>query len=240
MSDAFGGGSGGGTNGVGQMLPPHNNSEFNRAAFQTQMIRARTRTMIPVRVVKVYKQDGKTVAKRGEVAGAGFIDAQPVVSQIDGANHRMDHTTVFHVPYTRIYGGDGSIINDPVKGDIGYIHCSDRDISVFKDQIRQGSTQLVLPASQRRHDMADSLYVGGVLNNPPKQYITFTDDGMTIADKNGNTITLSSSGIAISAGNNKVTIKGKEVILDGIVRLGDANASNPVALEGDATKVFGK
>ena len=194
--------------GFGYMVPPDNGSEFNRVIFQTKMMTARMRTMVPVRVIKVYKQDGKTVASRGEVAGAGYIDAQPVVSQVDGKNQKKDHVTVYHIPYTRNYGGDAAIIMDPVKGDIGYIKIADRDISAFKDQIRQGSTENVLPGSRRRHDMSDSLYVGGVLNNTPKQYITFTDNGITIVDKNNNKIVLDSSGVTITPANSTVKING--------------------------------
>ncbi len=201
-------GTGEGTDGTGQMVPPNNNSEFNRTAFHQQMTQARIRTTMPVRIVKVYKQDGKTAATRGEVAGAGFVDVQPVVSQTDGAGQRMDHATVYHVPYTRAYGGDFAIISDPVAGDIGYIHVSDRDTSVFKDQIRQGDTKLVLPASQRRHDMADSHYVGGVLNKTPKQYVTVSDSGITIVDKNGNTITMDANGMTLTPAKNTVKIVG--------------------------------
>lgn len=197
-----------GTDGTGQMLPPHNNSEFNRTSFQTRMMQSRVRTTIPVRVVKVYKQDGKTKAVRGEVAGAGFIDVQPVISQMDGAGQRVDHTTVYHVPFARIYGGDFALIADPVVGDIGHIHVADRDTSTFEDTIRQGDTRLVLPSSQRRHDMADSHYVGGVLNNPPKQYITVSDSGITIADKNGNKIVMDANGVTITPAKSTIKIVG--------------------------------
>jgi hypothetical protein len=200
--------NGEGTDGTGQMLPPHNNSEFNRNAFQQHQLKAKTRTTIPVRVVKVYKQDGKTAAVRGEAAGAGFIDVQPVISQVDGAGQRMDHTTVYHIPFARIYGGDFALIADPVVGDIGHIHVADRDTSSFEDTIRQGSMDLVLPSSQRRHDMADSHYVGGVLNNAPKQYITASDNGITIVDKNGNKIVMDNSGITLTPANNTVKIVG--------------------------------
>lgn len=201
--------SGTGSLGAGQMMPPDGGMEFNRAAFQSKRLFTRIRTMIPVRVVKVYKQDGKTTATRGEVAGAGYIDAQPCVSMVDGKSQKMDHVTIYHIPYTRIYGGDASIINDPVVNDIGYIHVSDRDISAFKDQIKQGSTQLVLPGSQRRHDLSDTLYVGGVLNNTPKQWITFTDTGIVIHDVNKNEIILDNSGsITLKPANNTVVIKG--------------------------------
>ncbi len=191
------------------MDPSDTSSELNSTAFQTEQMSRRLRTLVPVRVVKVYKQDGKTAATRGEVAGAGYVDVQPMVSQVDGAGQRMDHATVYHVPYTRTYGGDFAVICDPVKDDVGWMSCADRDASVFVDKVRQGTTQPVLPGSRRTHDMSDGMYVGGVLNNAPKQYVTVTDKGITIVDVNSNTITLNNTGITIKAKS------GAMVVLDG-------------------------
>jgi len=209
--------SNGTTSGTGYMLPPDTNSDYNRVLFQAKRMVAKMRTMLPVRVVKVYAQDGKTTAKRGDVAGAGFVDVQPVVSQIDGGNVKQDHVTIYHIPYTRVYGGDFAIICDPVVNDIGYIHCADRDISTFKDQVKQGSTQTVTPGSQRRNSMSDSLYIGGVLNNAPKQYITATDKGITIVDKNNNKIELTSSGITITPANNTVKVSGNLQVTGSVI-----------------------
>ena len=58
------------------MVPQDGGSEFARVAFQSKRLMAQIRTMLPVRVVKVYKQDGTSQATRGEVAGASAaIDA---------------------------------------------------------------------------------------------------------------------------------------------------------------------
>lgn len=192
------------SNAFGYMRPGHASSEFERTMFRAQRLIAKIRTMMPVRIVKVYKQDGKTVATRGEVAGAGFVDVQPIISQVDGRGQKTDHGTIYHIPYTRSYGGDFAIIADPVKGDVGYITVGDRDSSSFNDTIRQGDTRNVTPGSSRRYDVANSVYIGGVLNKAPSQYITATDQGITIADKNGNKITMDSSGVTITANNIKL------------------------------------
>ena len=86
---------------AGYMIPEHNGSEYSRSMFLARTLVANLRTMVPVRVVKVYKQDGKTTATRGEVAGAGFIDAQPVISQVDGQGTRVDHVPIYHI--TRVH-----------------------------------------------------------------------------------------------------------------------------------------
>lgn len=215
------------TLGFGYMIAEHGGGDFNEVGAHVERALSRYRTMMPVRVVKVYKQDGKTTATRGEVAGAGFIDAIPMVSQVDGMGQKMDHGTVYHIPYTRNYGGNGAVICDPVVGDIGWIQCADRDISAFKDQIKQGSTNPVLPGSRRRYDMSDTLYVGGVLNNAPAQYVTFQDAGITIHDVNNNQVVMNKSGITITDTN------GNKVVLDsgGSITLTPSN--NTVVINGD-------
>lgn len=222
------------TSGAGFMGPADTSSELNSTSFQTEQLMRRLRTLVPVRVVKVYKQDGKTTATRGEVAGAGFVDVQPVISQIDGEGKKTDHGTIYHVPYRRVYGGDFAIICDPVKGDIGHITCADRDTSAFDDTIRQGSTQNVLPGSRRTHDVADSVYLGGVLNNAPKQYVTVTDQGITIADKSRNTIVMTSGGITMTDANgNTIVMDGNGITLTpavGFVKLGGSGANTLVTI----------
>lgn len=193
----------------GYMVQENSGSEFNRAMFQGRRLTAQMRQMTPVRIVKVYAADGKTAATRGAVAASGFVDVQPIVSQVDGKGQKQDHTTIYHIPFSRNYGGDAAIIMDPVVGDIGHIHPADRDISAFKDQVTQGgSTQTVLPGSQRRSSFSDSVFIGGTKNGTPKQYITFTDQGMTVVDKNGNKIECTSSGMKLTPAGGTVTIQG--------------------------------
>jgi len=52
-----------------------------------------------------------------------------------------------------------------------------------------------MPGSRRRFDMADGIYIGLCLADKPEQYISFTKDGITIKDKNGNKIIMSKDGI---------------------------------------------
>lgn len=214
------------SSGHGYMNKEDAATEFNTDQFKIESQTTHTRQMMPVRVVKVYAADGKTAATRGAVAAAGFVDLQPVISQVDGEGQKQDHGTIFHVPYHRHYGGDAAIIMDPVVGDIGTHHVADRDTSAFDDQITQGgNTQTVLPGSQRRSNMSDGVYVGGVKNATPKQYISFSDNGITVTDKSGNTIVMTasgttitdknhntivmtSSGIAVTPANNTFTITG--------------------------------
>jgi hypothetical protein len=212
MTDTSGGG------GFGYMVPGHGASEFERTTFRAERMMAQIRTSMPVRIVKVYKQDGKTEAKRGEVAGAGFVDVQPIVSQVDGKGQKQEHVTIYHIPYHRNYGGDFAVISDPVKGDIGHIQIADRDTSAFEDTITQGSDKTVTPSSRRRFSPSDSHYVGGVLNKAPKQYITAMDGGIEITSTSGSVTVKDKSGSFVvldGKGNVQVKPGGGMVFLGG-------------------------
>src|ERR1700730_14670284 len=44
------------------------------------------------------------------------------------------------------------------------------------------------PGSLRKFDLSDGVYVGGILNGTPTQYVESTATGINIVDKNGNQI----------------------------------------------------
>jgi hypothetical protein len=199
------------TDGFGYMLWPNGASEFDRVAFHNERDLAQLRGLMPVKVVKVYKIDGKTAKTQGDVEEAGFVDVQPLVSQADGNNQKMDHGTIYHIPYTRAYGGNAAVIMDPTVGDVGFVKVADRDISSFKDGYAQGNTGPFTPNSRRRHDFADSVYMGGILSKKPKQYVTFKKDGsIVIGDAAGSTVIMDGKGgITLAPANGIVTIKGQ-------------------------------
>jgi hypothetical protein len=204
--------------GIGYQEPLHGNSEVNRTTFLHDRAMAAVRTMMPVKIIKIYKGNQyppQTQALQGEIATAGFVDVQPVVSQVDGGGQSMQHSIIYGIPFMRMYGGTNALIMDPVKGDIGYITVGDRDVSAFwKSAVGQGqngglggntnnTTSAssagpgtsgaggILPASRRRFSPSDSVYVGGVLNQKPKQYVTFMSNGIQFSDSNGNVFVLS-------------------------------------------------
>lgn len=78
-------------------------------------------------------------------------------------------------PYFRLQSGANAVILDPQVGDIGLACVADRDISSVKV-----SKQSAPAASKRHHDMADALYIGGVLNGAPTQYVQFNAEGITL------------------------------------------------------------
>lgn len=214
--------------GAGYMVPGNTAIEHERSSFRADRTMANVRSLIPVKVMKVYKIDGTSTKTQGDVEPAGFVDVKPLISMVDGQQQKMDHGTIYHIPYVRSYGGNAAIIMDPVVGDVGYIKAADRDISSFKDGMAGGSsTSSYTPNSRRRHDMADSVYMGGLLSQAPKQYITFKSDGsVVVVDKNNNTITMNSSGVTITdkVNGNSIVMNSSGIVLTpgsgGTVQLG--------------------
>lgn len=177
--------------GNGQMQPWDTTSDFNAISFIIEQALARTRTMTLVKVVAVTNDGG--------VSPVGFVDVHPMVNMLDGAGVSSPHRTVFHLPYFRLQGGANAVILDPIVGDIGLAVIADRDISAVKSAKADAN-----PGSGRRFDLADGVYIGGILNGAPSQYVRFTDSGILLADKNGNVVEMKSGSIAIT-GNLTVT-----------------------------------
>jgi hypothetical protein len=179
--------------GYGQQTPHDTTSPLAEILFIIRQMLARMNTMKVVRVVAVHNVGG--------LAPTGTVDVQPLVSQVDGNNNAQPHGTVPGITYFRLQGGTNAIICDPAVGDVGYVIVSDRDIT----NIKVGQSTSVTPGSYRRNDLADGVYIGGILNQAPKQYIQFTSSGITVSDSNGNQIQMGSSGITIT-GN--ITVSG--------------------------------
>lgn len=147
--------------------PETASSPFNAHAFLVQTIVARIATATLVQV--------QSVTTNGDLAPVGFVDILPLVNQIDGAGNAFPHATIFHCPYLRLQGGANAIILDPQIGDIGIAIFADHDISSVIANSAQAN-----PGSRRRFDMADGLYLGGVLNAAPTQYIRFSSAGIEL------------------------------------------------------------
>lgn len=140
---------------------------FAQMDFVVRQVLSGVSTATLVMVVKVDNA--------GEVAPVGKVDVKPLVMQIDADGVGMAHGVIHNVPYARVQGGADAIILDPKVGDIGIALFASRDISSVKETKSEG-----LPGSRRTHDLADALYIGGVLNGTPEQYIRFHDGGIEI------------------------------------------------------------
>lgn len=142
-------------------------SEFNALTFLVRQMLNGVRTATLVQVV--------SVTNAGGVEAVGFVDIQILVQRVDGAGQVIDAGIVHDVPYLRLQGGANAVILDPQVGDIGIALMADRDISAVVATKAQAA-----PGSNRKHDAADALYLGGVLNGVPQQYVRFAAGGVEV------------------------------------------------------------
>lgn len=162
--------------GYGQQRPEDSASEYNAVRFLVKRMIAQLDTL---KIVKVTAVD--TEAKT--------VTVLPLVEQIDGENQVTPNAPISGVPYMAWQYGTSAVLADPAVDDIGVLLCCDRDTSAVI-----ASRDSAPPGSQRQYDEADGIYLGGVLNDEPEQYVKFTDTGMELADKNGNALVSSSAG----------------------------------------------
>lgn len=111
----------------------------------------------------------------GGVGPVGFLSATDLIQQVDGNNQGIPNVAMENLPYFRLQGGTNAIIIDPKPGDIGLAVFAQRDITVTKQNKIEGP-----PPSLRTHDVSDGLYIGGLLNGEPSQWIQFLDSGINI------------------------------------------------------------
>lgn len=124
------------------------------------------------------------VKNAGELAPVGYVDVLPLVNQIDGQGKATPHGIINNLPYFRMQGGHDAFIMDPKVGDIGIAVFCSRDISTVKKSRGQDN-----PGSRRRYDWSDGLYIGGVLNGTPTQYVQFIGDDIKITARGNIVVT---------------------------------------------------
>jgi hypothetical protein len=111
----------------------------------------------------------------GSTGPVGFLSATDLIQQVDGNNDGIPNQPMKGMPYFRLQGGANAVIIDPKPGDIGLAAFARRDISALKQSKAEGP-----PPSLRAHDVSDGLYLGGLLNGAPTQWIQFLDSGINI------------------------------------------------------------
>lgn len=137
---------------------------------------------------------------------AQTVDIQILVNQVDGAGNATPHGIIYGIPYVRLQGGANAVIIDPVVGDIGLAVFASRDISSVK--ANKGPAN---PGSRRMFDYADGIYVGGLLNGTPTQYVEFTPTGINVVSP------------------TQVTVQAPAIELDGAVHITGAVTGDDAA-----------
>lgn len=185
--------------GYGQAGPGDGNDPTNSMAFLVNRMLARVVTMKVVQVRSVTLSED-------DPPGPAIVDVQPLVSMIDGNNNQIEHGVVYGLPAWRMQGGGAAVIIDPVVGDIGLAVVSDRDFSKVKT-----TRDVAGPGSNRRFDLADGIYLGGILNMAPSAYLQIRADGtLKIVDAAGNVLETSAAGFAVT------TVPGGDFTVNGI------------------------
>lgn len=123
------------------------------------------------------------VSESGEV-----VSVKPMVEGFTGSGDLIPNSVIHGIPVWRLQRGASAVIMPPVVGDIGLIAICDRDITAVK-----ATKDAALPGSNRTHSYSDAIYLGGVLNAEPSQYVKFANDGIDIVSPlvvqvNGNTV----------------------------------------------------
>jgi hypothetical protein len=142
-------------------------SAYNAVEFVVQQVLAKVNTVALVKI--------KSVTNSGGLTAAGVVSVQPLVNAVDGAGVATTHGIINNLIYLRVQGGTNAIIMDPAAGDIGIALFCQRDITAVRATKAQAN-----PGSFRRFDWADGIYIGGVLNGVPSQYVQFNASGITI------------------------------------------------------------
>ena len=108
-------------------------------------------------------------------AAVGYLSVRPMVFMVDGSNNNYARATINNVPFFRLQAGVNAVILNPKVGDIGLIAYCERDISMVKRNKKQAA-----PNSRRQFNINDAVYLGGMLNGVPSQYIHFTDNKIIV------------------------------------------------------------
>ena len=159
-------------NSQGVMLPGDTWGDYTNIMFVINQALSKMQTATLVQIVSCTNSGG--------VSPVGTVDILPLVNQWTRNGVAFPHTTIHDIPYLRVQGGANAIILDPQPGDIGIAVFASRDISTVKTVKAQAN-----PGSWRSYDYSDGLYLGGVLNGVPSQFVQFSSSGIAITSPTG-------------------------------------------------------
>jgi Phage protein Gp138 N-terminal domain len=163
-------------------------SDFNAQAFLIKSMLANVRTATIVKVISCTNDGG--------LSPVGLVDVQPLINQVDGHGNQTAMPQIHSCPYFRLQGGANGIIIDPEPGDLGIAIIADRDISNVISTKKQSG-----PGTGRKMDLADGMYIGGILNGVPTQYVQLNAQGISIK---------STAVITVTDGAGSVVVMGND------------------------------
>ena len=175
-------------NPLGMLRPSSLWGVYNNLRFVVKQALANVQTATIVKVIACSNDGG--------LSPVGTVDVQILANQVSiGSGGQMvgtPHLTMYGLPYLRVQGGANAIIIDPQPGDIGIAVFASRDITNVKSTKAQAN-----PGSFRTHDFSDGMYIGGLLNGTPTQYIQFSETGIAITSPANLRISVGASSVEI-------------------------------------------
>lgn len=199
----------------GMLAPSDLWGRYNNLRFMIQQTISRIQTASVVKVMACTNDGG--------VSPVGTVDVQVLVNQINGNGIPTPHVTMYSLPYLRIQGGANAIIMDPQVGDIGIAVFASRDITNVKSTKAQSN-----PGSYRMHDFSDGMYLGGILNGNPTQFVQFSSTGISIVSP---TVSAANGGTAEALVNDTFFQWFKASIYPFLVNLGYTGPTLPKGCE---------
>lgn len=201
--------------------------EYDKVISQFNSLITNVNTAIPCKVVAIEKQE-----QRG-VNIVGFVDIQLMIEQTNGQKKGNETAIVCNVPYIRIQGGTNAVIIDPEINDLGVAIFASRDITNFKEARRQTP-----PATWRKFSISDAIYIGGIRNQKPVQYIHFRNDGIEIYSPKRVHITTPT--VLIDSDNTTINTSAKTTInANGGCEINAETTNNGNVLINGNTKISG-
>nr|WP_084023294.1 Gp138 family membrane-puncturing spike protein [Xenorhabdus hominickii] len=161
------------------------------------------------------------------------VDVKPMVHAMTANGKPIEKETIYNIPIWRLQRGSSAVIMNPVIGDIGVIAICDRDISVVK-----ATRKPAMPGSLMMHNLSDAIYLGGVLNSEPTQYVEFADNQINIVSPNK--INVNAPQVEVTA-NISYTVNAPVITLNGAVTQGggshggDAKFGGSIDAKGEIT-----
>jgi len=140
---------------VGQQNIFSDASEFNLLDFVIARALDKIQTVSLVKVINVNTT-------------ALTVDVQVLTNLVTGGGASIPQGVIYGRPYLRLQGGTSGIICDPAVADMGLMVFCSRDISAVV-----AAAGTANPGSNRRFSWSDGVYVLGVLNPTPTQYLQF-------------------------------------------------------------------
>lgn len=153
----------------------------------------------------------------------GTIDVLPLVIPVSFTEDApVDNTPIYNIPVFQLQRANSAIIMMPVVGDIGLIAVCDKDITLVKENKSSAVAQ-----TMRMHSRMDAIYIGGVLNKTPSQFIKFEDNALTITTPSD--INISATTLNIKAKTNitgDTNIDGNLTVTKNITAMNITASSN--------------